>query len=105
MAVADDQELPRREKLRARVRETDAKPGLLKAAKLLRSVMPGDPEFGDPLDTAKDTSASLARTVPEAGSSRASVTRELGLGALQVWQHDLHRGRCCPTATPSCAPV
>jgi adenylate cyclase len=69
------------------MRETDSRPGLLKVAKLLREVMPGDSALGDPLDSAKDSSpGALARTVARAGASRASVTRELGLGALQVWQ-------------------
>ena len=60
---------------------------MLRAAKLIRQFLPGDPELGDPLSTAGDQpSHLLARRVAESASERPSVARELGLGALQVWQ-------------------
>jgi adenylate cyclase len=50
-------------------------------------MLPGDPELGDPLSTAgNDPSHLLARRVSEAAPERESVSRELGLGLLQVWQ-------------------
>jgi adenylate cyclase len=55
--------------------------------KLARKMLPGDPELGDPLSTAgNDPSHLLARRVSETAPERESVTRELGLGLLQVWQ-------------------
>jgi adenylate cyclase len=50
-------------------------------------MLPGDPELGDPLSTAgNEPSHLLARRVSEAAPERESVARELGLGALQLWQ-------------------
>jgi adenylate cyclase len=70
-----------------RLRQFDETPWMLRAAKLVREFLPGDDELGDPLSTAGDKpSHLLARRLAEASSQRPSVARELGLGALQVWQ-------------------
>jgi adenylate cyclase len=54
---------------------------------MARKMLPGDPELGDPLSTAgNEPSHLLARRVSESAPDRESVTRELGLGLLQVWQ-------------------
>jgi adenylate cyclase len=60
---------------------------IYRAAKALRELLPGDAQLGDdPLSTAGDKPADLlARRVAETGSERP-VMRELGLGALQLWQ-------------------
>lgn len=59
---------------------------MYRAAKLMRELLPGDHELGDPLSVAGDKPTNLlARRVAETGSQRP-VVRELGLGALQVWQ-------------------
>ncbi len=59
---------------------------MYRAARLARELLPGDHELGDPLSTAGDKpSHLLARTVAET-SPRRPLVRELGLGALQVWQ-------------------
>jgi adenylate cyclase len=69
------------------VRRGDKAPRLLVAARFARELLPGDSELGDPLSTAGDEPPHvLARTVAKAGRKEPSVTRELGLGALQVWQ-------------------
>jgi len=74
-------------KLRRRARRTDTQPRLLTAARLLRDVLPGDSELGDPLSTAgADPSHVLAKRLSETAPDRPSLSRELGLGALQVWQ-------------------
>jgi adenylate cyclase len=50
-------------------------------------VLPGDRDLGDPLSTAGDRpSHLLARRIAESSPERPSAARELGLGALQVWQ-------------------
>jgi adenylate cyclase len=68
-------------------RKTDQSPRALRAAKALRKLLPGDSQLGDPLSTAGDEpSLVIARRVAETGASRPSAARELGLGALQVWQ-------------------
>lgn len=68
-------------------RRTDRSERLLTALRFMRRMLPGDSELGDPLSTAgTDPSHLLARRVSEAGQRRPSATRELGLGALQVWQ-------------------
>ena len=65
----------------------DASPRMLKAARAVRKLLPGDSELGDPLSTAgDDPSLLLARRLAEAGQQRPSAVRELGLGAFQVWQ-------------------
>lgn len=71
----------------ARVVQTDTNPQLLKIAKWMRERLPGDSELGDALSTTGDEpSLVLARRLSELGTERPSATRELGLGALQVWQ-------------------
>jgi adenylate cyclase len=68
-------------------KRTDGSPRLLRAVKFARELLPGDSELGDPLSTAgSEASHLLARRVSEAGAERDSVTREVGLGVLQVWQ-------------------
>jgi adenylate cyclase len=70
-----------------RLREADSSSRILKAARRMRELLPGDSQLGDPLSTAGDEPSQLiARRVAEAASERPSVARELGLGALQVWQ-------------------
>jgi len=59
---------------------------MYRAARLARELLPGDQELGDPLSTAGDQpSHLLARRVAET-TPRRPLVRELGLGALQVWQ-------------------
>jgi len=71
----------------AKARVADGSPRMHRVAKLIRDLLPGDRELGDPLSTAGDRpSHLLARRVAESASERPSVARELGLGALQVWQ-------------------
>jgi adenylate cyclase len=65
----------------------DSHHSLLSAARLLREELPGDDQFGDPLSTAGPQPVEvLARRVSALGSERRSVTQEIGLAALQVWQ-------------------
>jgi len=53
----------------------------------VRRVLPGDPEFGDPLSTAGDGGPqTAARAADRLMGDRSAASREVGLGALQVWQ-------------------
>jgi adenylate cyclase len=87
--VADD-DAPQPKKKKAaleKVAQTDTNPQLLKVARWVRQRLPGDTDFGDALSTAGDEpSLVLARRLSELGAERPSAMRELGLGALQVWQ-------------------
>ncbi len=53
----------------------------------VRRVLPGDPEFGDPLSTAGDGGPqAAARAADRLMGDRSAASREVSLGALQVWQ-------------------
>ncbi|MBS9533066.1 adenylate/guanylate cyclase domain-containing protein [Mycobacterium sp. M1] len=52
-----------------------------------RRALPGDPEFGDPLSTAGEGGPRVAaRAADRLIGDRSAASRELSLGALQVWQ-------------------
>lgn len=51
-----------------------------------RRALPGDPEFGDPLSTAGDGGPRAAARAADRLLERDAVSREISLGALQVWQ-------------------
>lgn len=75
----------------ARLRElavtADTKPGLLSLARLMRTRLPGDERFGDPLSTAGEAPVQvIARGMSALQPERDSVVKELGLAGLQVWQ-------------------
>jgi adenylate cyclase len=77
-----------RTKLGRRAQRVDSEPRLLSVARIARGLLPGDSRLGgDPLSTGGDEPSSvLARRLAALGEERPSVARELGLGALQVWQ-------------------
>jgi adenylate cyclase len=67
--------------------EADASQRMYRFVKLVRDFLPGDRDLGDPLSTAGDRpSELLARRVAETSTEHPSVAREIGLGAIQVWQ-------------------
>ncbi len=69
------------------VRRTDQHPAAIGAVRRLRRALPGDPGFGDPLSSAgRDPAGTVARVADRMLEDRPGVLRELGLGALQVWQ-------------------
>lgn len=74
-------------KLGDAAKRTDRRDRLVSGVRFLRTLLPGDSRLGDPLSvTGDEVSTVLARRVAEAGAERASAARELGLGAIQVWQ-------------------
>ena len=86
---ADDVEEPadRLGRLRGAVARLDRQPSLISAARRFRRRLPGDEKFGDPLSTAGRAPIQvIARGVTALQPGRESVTKELGLSALQVWQ-------------------
>ncbi|MEB3024027.1 adenylate/guanylate cyclase domain-containing protein [[Mycobacterium] crassicus] len=53
----------------------------------MRQSLPGDPDFGDPLSTAGDSGPqTAARAADRLMGDRSAASREVSLGALQVWQ-------------------
>jgi adenylate cyclase len=65
----------------------DKNPMLLTVVRRLREYLPGDEDFGDPLSTARFGHVATAnRQWTEMTEKRPGVVRELGRGALQVWQ-------------------
>ncbi len=78
---------PRLPKLLERLRRADAHELTVEGVRTMRRLAPGDPDFGDPLSTAGEGARHAAgRTVSALGVEHPSAVRELGLGALQVWQ-------------------
>ena len=74
-------------RLRGAVARLDSEPSLITAARRIRQRLPGDEKFGDPLSTAGRAPVEvIARGVSALQPGRESVTKELGLSALQVWQ-------------------
>jgi adenylate cyclase len=69
------------------LKRTNQRDELVAAAARLRRLLPGDDRYGDPLSTTgREPHALLGRTVSALGTDRPSAVREIGLGALQVWQ-------------------
>ena len=71
-----------------RLRAFDTGEAGVAAARRLRRALPGDPAFGDPLSTAgSDAAGAVARVADRVlDDEQPRFSRELGLGALQVWQ-------------------
>lgn len=70
-----------------RLQRVDGHPAVLRAARAVRNRLPGDPEHGDPLSLAGSEPAQLVgQRLSELSAERPSALREVGFGALQVWQ-------------------
>jgi adenylate cyclase len=77
---------------RERLYRANRAPGAIAALRRVRRLLPGDPHFGDPLSTAGQGSAStVARLADKLFEDDSMLTRELSLGALQVWQSMLDK--------------
>jgi class 3 adenylate cyclase len=69
------------------LRSTNQSPSVIAMVRRARRVLPGDPEFGDPLSTAGEGGPrAAARAAGRLLGERGGASREVGLGALQVWQ-------------------
>jgi adenylate cyclase len=71
-----------------RLRALDKGEAGVAAARRLRRALPGDPAFGDPLSTAgSDAAGAVARVADRVlDNDQPRLSREIGLGALQLWQ-------------------
>jgi adenylate cyclase len=82
-----DGEQPRRARLLGALQRLDAREGLIGLARGARRRLPGDYRYGDPLSLSGDEApAVLGRRISALADERPSALRELGMGALQVWQ-------------------
>jgi adenylate cyclase len=76
-----------RDRAAALFRRLDGHPVLLRAAGALRSRLPGDEAYGDPLSVAGDEAPQvIGRRLAQLTAERPGALRELGFSALQVWQ-------------------
>ena len=74
------------------VRSVNRSPAVVDVVRRVRRVLPGDPTFGDPLSIAGSGSAlAVARAADKFLDDEPGASREVGLGALQVWQAVLER--------------
>lgn len=74
------------------MRAVDSAPAVVETIRRARRALPGDPGFGDPLSTAGPGGArAVARVADRLHGDRPGASREVGLGALQVWQALLER--------------
>lgn len=69
------------------LRNTNNSTRVIDAIRRARRALPGDPEFGDPLSTAGEGGPrAAARATERLMGERGVASREVSLGALQVWQ-------------------
>lgn len=69
------------------LRNTNSNDRLVDVIRRARRALPGDPDFGDPLSTAGDGGPrAAARAADRLMGERSAASREVSLGALQVWQ-------------------
>jgi class 3 adenylate cyclase len=69
------------------LRSTNHSPGVVAFVRRTRRLLPGDPEFGDPLSTAGDGGPrAAARAADRLLGDRDAASREVSLSVLQVWQ-------------------
>ena len=74
-------------RLAAALKRLDTQPNLVAATQRARQRLPGDSAYGDPLSTAGARAPDLlGRQLAALSGERPSVVRELGFGALQLWQ-------------------
>jgi class 3 adenylate cyclase len=68
-------------------RATNHSPGVVAFIRRARRLLPGDPDFGDPLSTAGDGGPrAAARAADRLLGDRDAASREVSLTVLQVWQ-------------------
>lgn len=68
------------------LKSTNRNPTLIAYLRRARRALPGDPEFGDPLSVSGMGGPSAAARAADRVLERNAASREVGLGALQLWQ-------------------
>lgn len=86
-AAAGEQAVAVRAQAAAWWNETNHNPSLVSLIRRARRILPGDPDFGDPLSTAGDGAPrAAARATDRLIRDREAASREVSLAGLQVWQ-------------------
>lgn len=65
---------------------TNRSPAVIAMVRRARRALPGDPDFGDPLSAAGEGGPRAAARVADRLLDRDAASREVSLGALQIWQ-------------------
>lgn len=82
----------RRGQLSSLMNAANQRPDLIGVLRKAREQLPGDPSFGDPLSVSGPGGArAVARAADKLVGDTPSAAREIGFGALQVWQAMLER--------------
>jgi class 3 adenylate cyclase len=68
------------------LKNTNQSPSVIAFLRRARRALPGDPEFGDPLSASGVGGPSAAARAADRLLEREAASREVSLGALQVWQ-------------------
>jgi class 3 adenylate cyclase len=68
------------------LKNTNHSPSVVAFLRRARRALPGDPEFGDPLSASGVGGPSAAARAADRLLEREAASREVSLGALQVWQ-------------------
>ena len=68
------------------LKATNHSPGVVALIRRARRALPGDPDFGDPLSAAGVGGPRAAARAADRILDREAASREVSLGALQVWQ-------------------
>lgn len=68
------------------LKQANHSPNLISFLRRARRALPGDPEFGDPLSVDGVGGPRAAARAADRILEREAVSREVSLGALQVWQ-------------------
>jgi class 3 adenylate cyclase len=68
------------------LKNTNQSPGVVAFLRRARRALPGDPDFGDPLSVSGVGGPSAAARAADRLLERDAASREVSLGALQVWQ-------------------
>jgi class 3 adenylate cyclase len=68
------------------LKNTNHSPSVIAFLRRARRALPGDPEFGDPLSASGVGGPSAAARAADRLLEREAASREVSLGALQVWQ-------------------
>lgn len=68
------------------LKERNHNPAVIAFLRRARRALPGDPDFGDPLSVAGVGAPSAAARAADRLLEREAASREVSLGALQVWQ-------------------
>nr|WP_231976854.1 adenylate/guanylate cyclase domain-containing protein [Mycobacterium sp. E740] len=68
------------------LKNTNHSPSVIAFLRRARRALPGDPDFGDPLSASGVGGPSAAARAADRLLEREAASREVSLGALQVWQ-------------------